>query len=87
MFSTPQYTKTSDNVVHLKGLIRSGSTTYDTVIATLPAGFRPKARILTTTTNTSVYSRIDILPDGQVRFMGSTNNWLSLDTISFVAEQ
>lgn len=87
MFSTPEYTKTSDNVVHLKGLIRSGSTTYDTVIATLPAGFRPKARILTTTTNTSVYSRVDILPDGQVRFMGSTNNWFSLDTISFVAEQ
>jgi len=87
-FTTPQYTKTADNVVQLKGLLNGGSLTYDTVIATLPVGFRPKARILyATTNNNNVHARVDILPDGQVRFMGTSNVWFSLDSISFIGEQ
>ena len=87
MFSTPQFTKEADNLVSLKGLIRSGSTAYDSVITTLPAGFRPSNRILYTTVNNGVYARIDIMPSGQVRFMSSSNAWLSLDNILFYAEQ
>jgi Tfp pilus assembly protein PilE len=86
MFSTPQYTKTSDNVVQLKGLIRSGSTTYDTNIATLPAGFRPKGRLIYTTGNSGGYARLDILPTGEIRFEGSTNGWQALDNVMFIAE-
>ncbi len=87
-FSTPQYTKTSDNIVQLKGLIRLGSTTYDSTIATLPAGFRPKSRILYATSNyNNVHARVDIYPDGRVNFLGSSNSWLSLDAITFLAEQ
>lgn len=85
-FSTPQYTKTNDNVVALKGLIKSGGG-YDTVIATLPAGFRPKNRILYTTANAGVHGRIDVLANGEVRFMGSTNTWYALDDVMFLAEQ
>lgn len=87
MFSTPQYTKTSDNVVQLKGLIRSGSTTYDSIIATLPAGFRPKGRVLYTTANSGGYARFDILSNGEIHFMGSSNSWQSLDNVMFIAEQ
>ncbi len=86
-FSTPQYTKTSDGIVQLKGLIRGGSTTYDSNIATLPAGFRPKARILTTVANSGGYARIDILANGEVHFMGSSNTWYALDSVYFMAEQ
>ena len=86
MFSTPQYTKTSDNVVQLKGLIRSGSTTYDTNIATLPAGFRPKGRLIYTTANSGGYARLDILPTGEIRFEGAANGWQALDNVMFIAE-
>jgi len=87
IFSSPQYTKTNDGVVHLKGLITGGTNTYDWALATLPAGFRPKERILTTTANTGAYSRFDILANGEIHFMGTSNVWYSLDGISFVAEQ
>lgn len=86
-FSTPQYIKTSDGVVQLKGLIRAGSTTYDSVIGTLPAGFRPKGRILATTPNAGGYARIDVLSNGEIHFMGSSNSWYSLDDVNFIAEQ
>jgi len=87
-YATGQYAKTSDGVVQLKGLIKNGSNTYDTTIATLPAGFRPKERLLfTTMQNSDAWSRLDILPDGQVRYMGSNNGYYNLSGIMFVAEQ
>jgi hypothetical protein len=86
-WSPASYTKSSDGLVSLRGMISGGSATYDTPVTTLPAGFRPKERLLMTTTNNSGHSRIDILPDGQVRFMGSSNVWYSLDPVSFIAEQ
>lgn len=85
-YSTPQYTKSSDNVVTLKGLIKSGGG-YNTVLTTLPTGFRPKNRILYTTVNNGAFGRIDIFPNGEVRFMGSSNVWYALDDVMFLAEQ
>ncbi|MGH7218361.1 MAG: PulJ/GspJ family protein [Candidatus Microsaccharimonas sp.] len=87
-YGSAQYTKTSDGIVHLKGLIRNGTNTYDTTIATLPAGFRPKYRLLfTVVQNSDSFSRLDVLPNGQVRYMGSNNGYYSLSNISFPAEQ
>lgn len=86
-FSTPQYVKTSDGLVQLKGLVSAGSTGYDTAIATLPVGYRPKARILSAVANNGVYARIDILPNGEIHFMGTSNSWYALDGIFFPAEQ
>jgi len=86
-YSLHQYIKGSDGLVSLKGLIKSGSTTSDTIIATLPAGFRPKERLLLTTANSATHNRIDITPTGEIRFQGSTNGWLSLDGITFYADQ
>ncbi len=86
-FATPQYTKTNDNVVYVKGLIGTGPYTYDTVIAMLPAGFRPKSRILYTTAGNGGYARLDVLANGQIRYMGTAGGWYSLDGLMFVAEQ
>lgn len=93
-FATAGYTRStgetssgSTGVVSLKGLIRSGSTTSDTPIFTLPAGYRPKNRILYTTANTGLYARLDILANGEVRFEGSSNTWYSLDNVIFLGEQ
>ncbi len=87
-YGSAQYTKTSDGIVHLKGLIRNGTNTYDSVIATLPAGFRPKYRLLfTVMQNADAFSRLDVLPNGQVRYMGSNVGYYSLSNVSFPAEQ
>lgn len=87
VFSTPQYVKTSDGLVQLKGLIGGGSSTYGSVIATLPPGFRPKARILSVVPDTANYGRLDILPNGQILYMGTSNTWYALDGMVFPAEQ
>lgn len=91
IYATPQYTKTSDGVVHLKGLVRLGTVTSGTVIGSLPAGFRPMERQLTTAANAASYadhSRFDILPNGQLVIQGvDGNGWYSFDGISFLAEQ
>ncbi|MGV9001531.1 MAG: hypothetical protein ACOH18_01060 [Candidatus Saccharimonadaceae bacterium] len=86
-YPSPQYIKTSDGLVQLRGLIKAGTASYDTIITTLPAGFRPKGRILSTSVNSGVYSRLDILANGEVHFMGTTNTWYSFDNVVFPAEQ
>lgn len=87
-FTPPQYTKTSDGLVSLRGLIRPGTASYDDDVAILPAGFRPAKRILYTTVNTGGHSRLDIMPNGEVRYMSSGgSSWYSLDNVTFVAEQ
>lgn len=87
VFTTAQYKKGQDNIVSLKGLIRSGTTTAGTTIFNLPAGFRPAQRILYTTVSADAHARIDFLPNGNVEFYTGSNIWFSLDGISFVAEQ
>jgi len=90
-YSTPQYTKANDGVVHMKGLVRLGSTVNGSSIGTLPPGFRPKERILYTAANALSYAehaRIDILSNGQLLIHDiEGNGWFSFDGISFVAEQ
>jgi type II secretory pathway pseudopilin PulG len=89
IFATPQYTTGTDGVVVLKGLIKGGTATFGTVIANLPPGYRPAARILYGTMNNGAYGRIDILPTGDIiaAMNLSSNVWLSLDNFHFVAEQ
>ncbi|MDB5167196.1 MAG: hypothetical protein JWN26_341 [Candidatus Saccharibacteria bacterium] len=87
-YSTLQYTETSDGIVNLKGLIKSGTTATGTVIATLPAGFRPSKTVLTDSVCASLYCRIDITASGNiVARAGVSATWTSFDNISFMAEQ
>lgn len=86
-FTTAEYTKASDGTVHLKGLIRSGTATSDTVLAQLPAGYRPKERLLFQNQNGGGLGRVDVDSSGNVRILIGSNAWLSLDGITFVAEQ
>lgn len=87
-YSTPQYTKSADKLVSLKGLIKSGTTTSGTIIATLPAGYRPGARLLITGVSVHSYCRIDIDIDGNIILQaGGSSTWLALDNITFYAEK
>lgn len=85
-FTTAQYTKASDNVVSLKGLIRAGSTGCGTIMTTLPAGYRPSKKLLFDVRTHGGLGRADVNPDGTVTFCGGTNPWFSLDGINFLAE-
>ncbi len=87
-YSSAQYIKNTDGIVSLRGLIKGGTVTRDTVIATLPAGYRPVGKIVcSVVTNPNTYGRIDVLPNGQVLVVEGVNNgWLSLAGCDFLAE-
>ena len=87
-FTSPGYAKGSDGLVRFKGLIRNGNTANGTVIFTLPAGFRPSARVLTDAVcNPNVECRVDVLANGNVELYSSDAGWTSLDNVTFLAEQ
>lgn len=88
-YSTAQYTKTSDGMVTIKGLIKSGTVTNGTIIATLPAGFRPTKTVLTDTICSGVvFCRLDIDSSGNIIVRaGVSAVWTSMDNITFLAEQ
>lgn len=86
--ATPEYRKSADGIVTLKGMVTNATQHDGTTIATLPPGFRPKEQLLTSCVAWGGYCRVDILPDGKIVDNASANNgWLSLDNISFMAEQ
>nr|DAR60869.1 MAG TPA: protein of unknown function DUF859 [Caudoviricetes sp.] len=84
-YSIVQYSKTFDGIVYLRGSATGGKTTLDTVIGTLPVGFRPtQSMYLTTINNAYNVAVLCVLPDGRVVIKGNVDStWLSLDNISF----
>jgi hypothetical protein len=85
-YNTGGYYKDGDGIVHLKGLVTGGSYGSSATLFTLPAGFRPGGRCLFTIITDNAHGRLDIKTTGQViPYVGS--GWLSLDGISFKAEQ
>jgi hypothetical protein len=86
-FSTPQYTKSADGLVSVKGLICNGTATSGTVMATLPVGYRPAATVLYAGYSMAAYSRVDIDSAGNIIFRTGSASWLSLDGITFYADQ
>lgn len=86
--TVPQYTKAADGIVTLKGLIKNGTTTDLTYMAKLPPGYRPlKTLAFVAVTNGNAVARIDVGESGYLIFRAGSNTWLSLDGISYMAEQ
>ena len=87
-YSTPQYTKGSDGIVSLKGLIKSGTSS---TIVTLPVGYCPKQRTLETVITADVWGRVDMEPqaNGTCILTGSSysTTWLSLDSFKYIADR
>jgi hypothetical protein len=86
-YAPPSYTKASDGVVTVRGLIKNGTYAPGTVIANLPAGYRPAERQIYTCTANGSWSRVDVLPNGNIEIRAAYNGWISLDTMTFLAEQ
>ena len=68
-------------IVTLRGMVKSG--TMGVSIMTLPTGYRPVASCILTTLSNNVIGRVDINSAGVVVALVGTNNWISLDGISF----
>ena len=86
-FTPPQYTKASDGIVTLRGMVRGDAAAYGAVMAVLPPGYRPSERVIVTTINGGVHVRFDILPNGQIiPYHNTSMTWLTMDNVSFIAE-
>jgi hypothetical protein len=92
-FTTLQYAKTSDNIVMLKGLVKGGTTAQDTILFTLPGGYHPSMRVLSSgvvydsVAPNMAHARIDVDINGNVILhSGADATWTSLDAISFYAD-
>ncbi|MGL5876482.1 MAG: hypothetical protein ACRC2V_01655, partial [Xenococcaceae cyanobacterium] len=86
--ATAAYRKLPDGTIEFKGLIRKPTTpALDEIIFTLPAGFRPLERRIFSTVSNALVARVDVLNNGDVVLNQGSNDWLSLQTIRFVAEQ
>lgn len=84
-YNNVQYSKSFDGVVYLRGSANKGKTATETVIGTLPVGFRPTQSLYISTINNNytvavlgIYSNGDIVVKGNV-----DSNWLNFDNVSF----
>lgn len=84
-FAPARYWKDADGIVHLQGLMKNG--TIGATVFTLPAGYRPKYKMMYATASLSALGRCDVQTDGSVVATKGNNGWFSLDGISFPAEQ
>lgn len=86
-FANAGFWRDSNGMVHLHGLIKSGTTTGGTVVFQLPAGYRPAAtHIFSVSSSGGTFQiRINSLGQGMVWVVTGNNGHLSLSGISFRA--
>ncbi len=75
------YWKDNEGVVHLEGLIKSG--TLGIAAFVLPPGFTPSASRVFTTYNNGAVGFVQVLKDGSVQPMSGTSTSYSLEGITF----
>lgn len=76
------YYKDSLGVVHLRGLIKSG--TINVPVFNLPGGYRPRTRnLFPVQTHPNAIGRIDIETNGNVTVLQGSPGWVSLYGVSF----
>jgi hypothetical protein len=96
--STPEYIRQSDGLVKVKGLVAGGTYTNETVIATLPEGYRPTGQLHFATIQEDQPMLIRVDPAGKIRIgrfalesfdpdVAPGGGWISLDPITFVAQR
>ena len=84
-YSDVQFSKTFDGVVYLRGSATKGKTTIETVIGTLPVGFRPTQVLYISTINNNYnVAVLGIYENGNIVVKGNIDsNWLNFDNVSF----
>ena len=81
-----RYYKDSAGIVHIEGLVKSGTVNDGVAIFTLPVGFRPDIRhLFPVVTNPNTIGRCDVHTDGKVCATTGNNAWFGLSGITFRA--
>lgn len=75
--------KDASGVVHMRGLIKSGTAVASTVFFTLPTGYMPTAPMDFPTVSNGAFGTLDITVTGDVRFQSGSNVSFSLNGISW----
>lgn len=87
---TPQYYKTSDNMVHLRGVVTNNNNSSWTTIFNLPEGYRPSRDIdvygyYTKNKSSKQVNPIAIKTTGEVLIEISNVEYTTLDGVSFLS--
>lgn len=84
-YNNVQYSKSFDGVVYFRGSANKGKTTIETVIGTLPVGFRPTQPLyISTINNNYTVAVLGIYSNGNIVVKGNVDaTWLNFDNVSF----
>ena len=84
-YGAVQFSKSVDGTVYFRGTARGGNTTQETVIFTLPEGYRPGKQLYLSALNNSYgVAILSIRPDGTVVVKSNVDSqWLNFDNVSF----
>ena len=94
MACSPSGYRRDGSTVRLRGVLKGGTVNSsggsNTVMWTLPAGYRPEVRLMfavasAITGTGDVYGRVDVDVGGELRAVAGGNVFMSLDGISFPA--
>lgn len=81
-----RYWRGAGSIVHIEGLIKSGTPSSTSVAFILPEGYRPPARlILATIASGPILGRVTITADGEVIIEVGSTTWTSISGITFLA--
>ena len=84
-YNNVQFSKTFDGVVYLIGSAHKGKTANETVIGTLPVGFRPTQTLFISALNNSyTVAVLGIYSNGNIVVKSNVDaTWLNFDNVSF----
>ncbi len=87
--------KDQSGFVHMEGLVKSGTVGFNTPIIKLPEGYRPAQTQNFAVVSNDKFGRVNIIGNhspvspqrsGEILLVVGSNEWVSLDGISFLAE-
>lgn len=79
------YYQDANGITHLEGVIKSGTATANTVLFTLPAGYRPAARQIFAVASNDLFGAVQVSVNGDVQILAGSNVYLALDTVAFIS--
>lgn len=84
-YNNVQYSKSFDGVVYLRGSANKGKTDNETIIGTLPVGFRPAQTLFVSALNNSyTVAVLGIYSNGNIVVKANVDStWLNFDNVSF----
>lgn len=84
-YNNIQFSKTFDGVVYLRGSAHKGKTANETVIGTLPVGFRPTQTLFVSALNNSyTVATLGIYSNGNIVVKSNVDaTWLNVDSVAF----